>query len=70
MKYQYSFLHLGTLSVLYVVGFTIYKSAGFGVNVDFSGSDSPHKVERKSSKSLKSYFTLLFVIYVRIQALL
>ena len=56
--------------MLYVVGFTIYKSAGFGVNVDFSESDSPHKVERKSSKSLKSYFTLLFVIYVRIQALL
>ena len=38
---------VGTISVAYVIVFTIYESAKWGLNVDFNDSSSSQYVARK-----------------------
>lgn len=40
----------GTISVIYVIGFTVYESVKWGINVDFSDHQSAHYVSRKINK--------------------
>lgn len=56
---------LGTFSVLYVIVFTIYKCAAWGINVDFSDSESSHNVEqiKTSFPALSGTLTLAFFIH-------
>lgn len=56
---------LGTLSVLYVITFTIYKCSLWGINVEFSNSASPHKVEQIETTfpALSGTLTLAFFIH-------
>ncbi|XP_028404423.1 sodium-coupled neutral amino acid transporter 9 homolog isoform X2 [Dendronephthya gigantea] len=56
---------LGTISVIYVIVFTIYNSAKWGVNIDFSDSKSPHYVAQiePSFPALSGTLTLAFFIH-------
>ncbi|CAB4016815.1 sodium-coupled neutral amino acid transporter 9-like, partial [Paramuricea clavata] len=56
---------LGTICVIYVIVFTIYKAAKWGIHVEFSNSHSLHYVEqiKSSFPALSGTLTLAFFIH-------